>query len=272
MLFGGVTGVVVSTVMFCKAATKAEKIGAETLAKRKIVEDVKNNESIENYSEKDYQKDIIIVWKDHVVGLITVYGPAVTLSLLSLGLILGSHGLMKKRHLALLAAYKGLEQTIAEHQQKEAGGGKVVESAEGTASEEDALTGDEVPTTRMKYTAIFDNTCLNWSEVPEYNLTFLKAQQSFANEMLHARDHVILHEVLDQLGIERTPNSLICGWVDNADRSAFIDFGIFDPDGDGYTPLDDLLEYRQPIELSFNVQGVMYDLVGPKKKAKKTRL
>jgi hypothetical protein len=75
------------------------------------------------------------------------------------------------------------------------------------------------------------------------------------NDLLRARGHVFLHEVLDTLGIQRTPESAIVGWIfdsENPDHIGdnFIEFNIRDYQSEyGYILLD------------FNVDGTIFDKI-----------
>ena len=95
--------------------------------------------------------------------------------------------------------------------------------------------------------AIFDCKSEQWFGVLDYNRMFLKAQEIYFNAALKTRGHVFLNEVLDALGLKRTRNGAILGWV-NKSGCEFISF--------------DAKEIKQDcFELSFNVDGVILDLI-----------
>lgn len=73
---------------------------------------------------------------------------------------------------------------------------------------------------KMKFTAQFDKHNPNWSPVAEYNAMFLRAQQNYANDRLFMRDFLTLNDVYDQLGLERTREGMVYGWI----RGDQIDF------------------------------------------------
>lgn len=102
------------------------------------------------------------------------------------------------------------------------------------------------------HTVIFDENSVCWSPTPEYNRVFLQCQQNYANDLLRARGHIFLNEIHDMLGVPRTGNGAVCGWIDNP-----VDFGIFNQDG----IKRDLLTDDGVIHLEFNVDGVIYDKI-----------
>ena len=81
-----------------------------------------------------------------------------------------------------------------------------------------------------QYARFFDEGCTGWDKNPEYNLYFLKQQQTYANDLLKNRGHLFLNDVYDMIGIPRTKEGQIVGWVykeDNPIGDNYVDFGIF---------------------------------------------
>lgn len=88
----------------------------------------------------------------------------------------------------------------------------------------------------------FDDTCSTWSVHQEFNYRFLKAQQSWANDMLRSRGHVLLNDVYDALGLQRTKLGAVAGWT----TGDTIDFGVVSHDNNTF-------------DLNFNIRGVILD-------------
>lgn len=91
---------------------------------------------------------------------------------------------------------------------------------------------------------------------PEYNLTFLKMQQNYANEILKTRGYIFLNEVYDLLGIPNTEAGAIVGWIYNEEDPIgdnFVDFGIFDVTS--IQNRDFINGYARTVVLDFNVDG-----------------
>jgi len=108
------------------------------------------------------------------------------------------------------------------------------------------------------YARFFDVSSPSWSKEPEYNLIFLKCQQNYANDLLHARGHVFLNEVYDMLGIPRSKAGAVVGWLLGVGDD-FINFGVFDDRSD--KARDFVNGFEGSILLDFNVDGVVYDRI-----------
>lgn len=99
---------------------------------------------------------------------------------------------------------------------------------------------------KSKYAQIFNSTCTGWEENREWNVMYLKAQQTYFNDALRNRGYVFLRDVFECLGLPVTKTSLFVGWyydLSNASGDNYIDFDIHEK-GDG-----------SDIELDFNVDG-----------------
>ena len=282
MVVAGVVGVVTSTVMACKATTKVNDILEET---RKQVDDVHNvldNDVIteEEYNNDDAKKDLAIIYTQAGVKLIKLYAPSVIVGALSITGILASHKILKKRNVALTAAYATIDRSFKEYR------GRVVErfgkeldrelryNIKAQEIEEKTVDKDGNETVEKKtisvvdpnmysdYARIFDNGSMGWTKDPEYNLMFLKLQQNQANDRLRAQGYLFLNDVYDMLGIPRTKAGQIVGWIydeDNPVGDNFVDFGIYDIYNE--KACDFVNGRERSIVLDFNVDGNILDMI-----------
>lgn len=101
------------------------------------------------------------------------------------------------------------------------------------------------------YSVAFTNRSPEWTNVPEYNLMFLRAQQEYANDLLHVHGYVFLSDVYKILGLPLTKTSIVCGWSKRANPDSFVDFGL----------LENEIPTSSFILLKFNTDGVIYDFI-----------
>lgn len=272
----GIAGVVTSAVMACKATLKLE----DTLCTAQDrIETVKCAEENDQDPAINYKKELAVTYVKSGVELVKLYGPSVALGTASIGCIVCSHHIMKGRNLALVAAYKTIEQGFNNYRRQvieEFGDEKDRQYKYGITEETvTEIEKDENGKTKKvkkgiesadpnkfsPYAKFFDEGCADWSPNAEYNLAFLKCQQNYANDLLRARGHLFLNEVYDMLGIDRTGAGQMVGWVINKDGSGdnFVDFGIYDMNNPQARKFVNGQE--RSILLDFNVDGVVYDLI-----------
>lgn len=280
LVITGVIGTVTSAVMACKATTKAGAIIDEMKDNMEKIHEVAESTEITNYSEEDMKKDTIIVYSHMVVDMIKLYGPSIILGTLSITSILAGNNILRKRNLALAAAYAGIDKSFKEYRNRVVERfGKELDkelryNIKATEVEEITLDekGNEVvekkminvadPNTYSDYARFFDDGCAGWSKSPEDNLTFLKAQQAFANQKLQWEGHLFLNDVYRMLGIPTTKAGQVVGWIydeKNPIGDNFVDFGLYDIN----RPVvrDFVNGYERTILLDFNVDGNILDLM-----------
>ena len=119
LVAAGVVGTVVSTVMACRATTKIDTILDETKEQLdKIHEYSENPDMAEKYNAEDAKKDTVVVYAHAGVKLAKLYAPAVGLGILSLGSILASNNILRKRNAALAAAYAVVDRSFKEYRDR----------------------------------------------------------------------------------------------------------------------------------------------------------
>lgn len=283
----GVVGVVTSTVLACKATLKVEEVLDNAAERMGDVEDVfeeaedrrndrngphEPNEAIESYTESDYKKDKILVRIQTGAEFAKLYAPAAIFGIAGIGCFLSAHGIMRKRNLALVAAYKVVDNNFRKYRQRvidELGADKDELFRKGLKAETKTVTKDGKktkeqvvekvdPNGHSEYARFYDTGCKEWTKDPNYNFTYLRCQQNLANDLLQSRGHIFLNEVYDMLGIPRTKAGAVVGWV-KGQGDDFVDFGIFNGDSD--KARDFVNGYERSILLDFNVSGVIYDLI-----------
>lgn len=90
-----------------------------------------------------------------------------------------------------------------------------------------------------------------WTSTRDHNLLFLRGVERNMNNLLRARHHVLVNDVLDDLGLPRTPTGAITGWLVRRDG---IDFGLFDRDN----PFNTTISTDEIIPITLHHHGVIY--------------
>lgn len=274
MFAAGVVGVVATAVLASRATLKLDEVldeheNVKTLA----MFEVGNDNS--NYDDDDYKHDMVVLHIRTALGIAKLYAPAIIVGAATIGLLTGAHVVVSRRNIALTAAYAALDKGFREYRQRvigEYGADKDDEFRFGTVERKVEVQGKdgEFKTKVVKeldpngysvYARFFDEASPQWQKNPEYNRIFLQCQQTYANNMLHARGHVFLNEVYDMLGLERSSAGAVVGWV-LGHGDDFVDFGIFNENHERARMFVNGIE--RSIRLDFNVAGLIYDKIGVK--------
>lgn len=254
LIVTGVVGIVTSTVMACKATTKVNDIVDETKEMvdkiHDAVENKKHTSDGEEYTQEIANKDLTIVYAKTGLKFVKLYGPAVAIGLTSIGCMIGSNRILRKRNVALAAALTAMETSFKDYRSRlidrfgkdldrELRFGIKAREVEETVVDEN---GKETTITKTVetidpnaahsiYSVVFCEGNAGWSKNAELNKVFLIQQQNYANDKLRLNGILTLNEVYDMIGAQRTAYGQIAGWVYTEDGTVgdnFVDFGIFD--------------------------------------------
>lgn len=281
LVVAGVVGVVGSAVMACRATTKLSGVLEESKEQLDQIHEYVETEGFsEKYTEEDSKKDLAIVYTKSALNVAKLYAPAVAVSAVSIAAILGGHNILRKRNIALAAAYTTIDKSFKDYR------GRVVErfgkeldrelkynikakEVEETVVDENGKektvkkTVNVVdPSMYSDYARFFDDGCTGWEKDAEFNLMFLRRQQDYANELLQSKGHLFLNEVYDMLGIPRTKAGQVVGWIydeKNPIGDNVVDFGIYNVHNE--KARDFVNGYERTILLDFNVDGNILDLL-----------
>ena len=285
----GVIGTVTSTVLACKATTKVDTIIKNKKEQIEQVHECLNDENVD-YTEEDSKKDLTIIYSKTGLELAKLYLPAVLLGTLSITSMISSHNILKKRNLALAAAYTAVDKGFKKYRKnvverfgeeidkelrysikaKEVETTIVNKNGKEVTKKETVYEIDENPLSNIsEYARFFDEyTTVDFRKDPEYNLMFLRRQQDYANELLKARGHLFLNEVYDMLGIPRSKAGQVVGWLyneKNPNGDNYVDFGIYDLSKGSSTANERKIAFvngrEYSVLLDFNVDGPIYDLI-----------
>jgi hypothetical protein len=259
----GLIGVGAGTALAIRATLKVEPVLDDA---RNKLDDI--HALPESYSGPAKKQDLAVVYMETGYQLTKLYAPSIFATFLGVACLTKSHTLLSRRNAALTAAYAGLDNLYKAYRkriQEEIGiepEDRLYKSVVREVAEKEL---ERAPIKNNKgglkdpsiYARFFDESSTHWNGVPEYNVVFLRAQQGFFNDMLHARGHVFLNEVYDQLGLERSRAGSVVGWSLDTEGDHHIDFGIFD--GRTMEARDFVNGYNSRILLDFNVDGIITD-------------
>ncbi len=276
----GVIGVVASAVLACRATLKVNSILEDTKTDVDAVHSCTGDEELaEKYTEDDAKKDLTVIYIKTAARIGKLYAPAVALGAASITCILASNDILKKRNVALAAAYATIDKGFKEYR------GRVVDrfgdavdrelryNIKATEFEEtvvDEKTGKEKKKkqtvdiseldTCNDYARFFDELSCHWERDSEYNLMFLRAQQNYANDKLRAQGYLFLNDVYQMLDIPTTKAGQVVGWLydpDDPNKENYVDFGIYETNREKAREFVNGYEYS--ILLNFNVDGYILD-------------
>lgn len=281
LIAAGVIGTVTSAVMACKATTKLNDVLEETNNEVEKIENyVEKNGYSKEYSEEDKKKDLAIVKTQGIVKVIKLYAPSVALGTLSLTAIISSNNILRKRNIAIAAAYTAVDQSFKDYRKRvverfgkdldrELRHNIKAKEIEEVVVDENGKETIETKTVNIAerpeysdYAKIYDSGNTGWCKDPEANLMFLKRQEDYANDKLKENGHLFLNEVYDMLGFPRTRAGQEVGWIydeKNPVGDNYVDFGIYDPTKPKNS--DFVNGYERTIILDFNVDGLILNKI-----------
>lgn len=268
----GVAGMVTGTVMACKQTLKVEEAMMDHMRDLdKINQGLADPEL--DYTEKEAARDKAVVYTRSAVTLLKIYAVPAAVMTLSAMSIFGSHKILRGREAQLATMLAASDKAFREYRArvaKEYGEDTdrsilhnfdkdtvKVKNEDGEEVEKDILKPTQ-GSRYSQYARFFDESCEKYSRVPMYNRQFILGVQDHMNNLLHQRGHVFLNEVYDALGLPRTKEGAVVGWVlNNGDN--FVDFGLYDSTKEGGR--DFINGYEKSVLLDFNVDGVIYELI-----------
>lgn len=274
LVVAGIAGTVVSAVLACKATTKVAEILDETKGTLDAIHEGMETGAIngQEYTTEDGKKDTVVVYAQTGMKLAKLYAPAIILGTLSITSILASNNILRKRNVALGAAYAAIDKSFKEYRGRviERFGEQVdtelkygIKAKKFEEIEVDPETGKEKkvkktvmvadPNLQSDYAVYFDSKSRNYETNPDYNRMFLKAQQAFANDKLQTRGHLFLNEVLDDLDLPRTPAGQIVGWTKDG-PDGYVNFRIVEVERETEDG-----RHEPALLLDFNVEGNIWE-------------
>lgn len=279
MVAVGVVGTVVSAVMACKATTKVNAILEDAKDSVDAIHDCMEDENFaDKYNQEDCKKALAITYLQTGAKLAKLYAPSVALGALSIASIITSNNILRKRNIALAAAYATVDKSFKEYR------GRVIERFGEEVDKqlkynvkpveiEETIVDEKGKEKKVKktvnvldqygyseYSKIFDELNDNWDNSAEYNMMFLKSRQNYANDLLRTKKRLFLNEVYEMLGFEPTKAGQVVGWIydeENPTGDNYVDFGIFNIHREASRNF--VNGYEPAVILDFNVDGNVWE-------------
>ena len=108
LMVAGIVGTVTAAVTACKATLKVKDVMSEKEELQNVIHENLENPDVD-YTEEDSKEDLTKVYAQTGVKLIKLYAPSVALGGVSIASIVMGQKILKKRNIALAAAYTAVD-------------------------------------------------------------------------------------------------------------------------------------------------------------------
>lgn len=270
-------GVIATGYLAWKAGTRFEDVEGRDWDRRK--ECLRNADTIPDEDVPKIERKNRILF---ILDTVRTVAPAAIVGAATITMIYFSNSISKKRLAAMGAAYAtlqtafdGYKRTMVEALGKESvdkilkpklpNVGKSAEEILSSDNKSDAANVSDAVVNSLKalspYARIIaeeSSTC--WDPNEDYTSQNLAAVQLWGNRRLERKGHLFLNEIFDQLGLSRTREGAVVGWLKNGDGDNYVSFGDFD--ASVYrVPSDDYTRVDSNFIVDFNVDGVIWDKI-----------
>lgn len=269
----GLIGTGVGVYKACKATLKLEEIG-ERKAQLLDAIDVVEKQEREDYTHEDAENDRKNVQLQTVGAVIKNYAPAAAILTASTVSILVGFNVLRKRNLALAAAYTALDKSYKSYRKR-------VEEKYGVEAERELYhgitvqekietneDGEEVRSSDIiwngevysPYAKLFDNANPNWDKDFRSNMMYLRSVQQHCNDLLISKGYLFLNDVYKLLNMEQTIEGQVVGWLYDPDRNPgdnYVDLGFTNMEHENIRRFFNGETYT--IMLDFNVDGYILE-------------
>lgn len=182
-----------------------------------------------DFGKREAQINTVKVYGRTAWEMFRNYAPAIIFGSLSVGCILASHGIMRKRNLALAASlvtvrsafdeYRGrVRRDLGDDMDRHFMYDTVEKTIEHEETDEDGKTKKVkeklvLPTGAIGYDRFFDEANPQWEKDGAANYLFVRSQLVTLRNMQIARGYLFLNEVYDMLGFTITVAGQGAGWI-----------------------------------------------------------
>nr|DAT82352.1 MAG TPA: hypothetical protein [Caudoviricetes sp.] len=270
-------GVIATGYLAWKAGTRFEDVEGRDWDRRK--ECLRNADTIPDEDVPKIERKNRILF---ILDTVRTIAPAAIVGAATITMIYFSNSISKKRLAAMGAAYAtlqtafdGYKRTMVEALGEESvdkilkpklpNVGKSAEEILSSDNKSDAANVSDAVVNSLKalspYARIIaeeSSTC--WDPNEDYTSQNLAAVQLWANRRLERKGHLFLNEVFDQLGLSRTREGAVVGWLKNGEGDNYVSFGDFDA-SIYRVPSDDYTRVDSNFIVDFNVDGVIWDRI-----------
>ena len=270
-------GVIATGYLAWEAGTRFEDVEGRDWDRRK--ECLRNADIIPDEDVPKIERKNRILF---ILDTVRTVAPAAIVGAATITMIYFSNSISKKRLAAMGAAYAtlqtafdGYKRTMVEALGKESvdkilkpklpNVGKSAEEILSSDNKSDAANVSDAVVNSLKalspYARIIaeeSSTC--WDPNEDYTSQNLAAVQLWANRRLERKGHLFLNEVFDQLGLSRTREGAVVGWLKNGEGDNYVSFGDFDA-SIYRVPSDDYTRVDSNFIVDFNVDGVIWDRI-----------
>ena len=279
----GITGFGVTVYETVQATNKTNDILIDKERRMVICQKNLADEEMTEYTLDDYERDIAQLNKESKWAIVRAWVPVGTMGTASVISILGGYRVLNGRYVATAAAYKALEASYDRYRgnvRDEYGDDVDYKMANNLKAEElEAMKREREDDAKRKgkkkgkyttryqreaSTAVFDKYSEHWRDywTPDQVWDYLKLVENQMNDILNIRRHVFLNEVLDRLGLPRTKEGQVLGWIKTRGSSPRISFGLDEMPEEA---VRDFLSigYNEDIwiRLRFNTMGMILDML-----------
>jgi hypothetical protein len=228
----------------------------------------------DKWTQKEITKLHAYVSVKGVLHITKLYLPTLSLGVAAISCLTISHNQLTRRNAGLSAALAATERALDKYRHRireEFGEEKELKLWRGEGTESEAILDDEGRETKSKkkvkvggghspYACLWGrDTSSEWDPTPGYNVAKLRSVQEYATLRLNSRGHLFLNEVLDELGLPRTPAGAVVGWLSqkNGGTDGYVDFGVL-VNGEKVQFVDFLTGDEEHIWVDFNVDGEIW--------------
>lgn len=292
----GTVGVIATTITACVQTRKLDDVLTEhehTLERIKSL----RTQSTELGEPNNYGKETVMAYTVTTAKIARLYALPLTIGVGSLFCFFGAHRILKKRTLALAAAYNALDAGFKQYRERVADRfGEEVEKqirhGVTTKEVEEKIVDENGEEKIVKNTVeVADGNCSpymryftrsnpHWDNSPDTIYFYLKTEQEALNNLLKHRAYtnprgigvVTYNEVLERLGFEMPMDGcgLLVGWMFDANN----------PLGDNYIELDvkgcmlpgENGKLEKAFSIDFNVDGNIYKELNDRDLARRGRI
>lgn len=271
-------GVIATGYLAWQAGTRFEDVEGRDWERRK--EAIRNADNIPGEEVPAYERKLRILF---ILDTAKSVAPAAIVGGATIAMIYFSNSISKKRLAALGAAYTvlqnafdGYKKTMVDTLGKETvekiirpklpNYDKTAEEILSSDNKSDASNVADAVIASIRdlspYSRIIAEESSNcWDENEDYTSENIAAVQLWANRRLERKGHLFLNEVYDQLGLSRTREGSVVGWLKNSENGdGYVSFG--DYDSNIYrVPSDDYSRVDSNFILDFNVDGMIWDKI-----------